>query len=594
MGSILYDTLKKLNDGRKKCILEASKRGIPTTPDMSIDTIASLFSYVDPVTNFEVPNGVELNAPDKEWWLDSRNILLSAEERDGMKPRYIVVFDDETDTTIFYKKQNNLGKINTYGVDYILTSDGAWLDVSTADNTHTWDKTQDIPTSHGGRRWAIGYSTDRVIPRLFSYYQAKSLGFKELIIGDCDITHFTLNDVVERFETISGLTEPTLKIFGNFDCPRYKANFEGITKVVLDDHSTYFGSYAYFLNNMHYIDSLNLDDIEILDFTSTQYGSALVRSTSYGRPAMVRMPKLKEILIHSTNYSFGIGDTSGIMLYTPVLEYIGVDWDAHGSSTSALTPFRVFWIYAPLLKKIDTLSSVQFGAGIYTSNLDSLESIGIEGLTGSTLTITGSSQLNTIPVTFPKLKRICTLGNLTVGTPMHLSFPVLEEAYQITYSESSTTSEPNKLSYKGYSTIDLPALRKCTNFCSSGGILAKMNIPVLEEVTSGFYGLSDYEVTIPNLMSKPTKFLTRCYGLRTIHLPDDFHLSGVNLTDSTLLFPETLRDIVSKLADVTSDTDNTYEITFGATNIAKLTTEEWQVAIDKGWVITDLVEEASE
>ena len=594
MGSILYDTLKKLNDGRRKCILEASKRGIPTTPDMSIDTIASLFSYVDPVTNFEIPSGVELNAPDKEWWLDSRNILLNAEERDGMKPRYIVVFDDESDTTVFYKKSTAMAKTNTYGVDYILTSDGAWLNVSTADVTHTWDKSQDIPTTHGGRRWAIGYNTDRTIYRLFSYYQSSAMPFKELILGDCDVTMFTINGNVERFETISGLTEPTLKIFGDFDCPRYKANFEGITKVVLDDHSTYFGSYSYFLNAMYYIDSLNLDDIEILDFTNTQYGTALSRSSSYGRPAIIRMPKLKKILIHSQSYSFDIGDSSGIMLYAPVLEYIGVNWDSHGGSTSATTPFKVFWIYAPLLKRIDVLATITLGAGIYTSNLDSLESIGIEGSTGGTLSITGSTQLGTMPVTFPKLKRIPTLSNLTTSTPTHLSFPVLEEAYKITYSDLATTSEPNKIFHQAQSTIDLPALRKCTYFCNAGGALAKMNIPVLEEVTTGFYGLSDYEVTIPNLIAMPTNFLKRCYGLRTIHLPDDFHLSGVDLTDSTRLFPETLRDIISKLADVTSDTINTYEITFGAANIAKLTTEEWQVAIDKGWVITDLVEEASE
>lgn len=593
MGSILYDTLKKLNDGRKKCILEASKRGIPTTPDMSIDTIASLFSYVDPVTNFEVPSGVELNAPDKEWWLDSRNILLNAEERNGMKPRYIVVFGDETDKTTFYKKQTSLGKLNTYGVDYILTSDGSWIDMSSADIIHTWDKTQDIPTSHGGRRWAIGYSTDRVIYRLFGYYQSADLGFKELILGDCNVERFTINGNVERFETISGLTDPTLKVFGDFDCPIYKANFEGITEVVLDINTYYYGSYTYFLYSMNSMDSLNLDDIEVLNFKSTQYGDALARSTSYGRPAIIRMPKLKKILTHSNNASFVIGDSSGTMLYAPLLEYVGVNWDTHGSSSSAQTPFNVLWIYAPLLKKIDVLANVTFGTGIYTSNLDSLESIGIEGYTGCVLNISGSNIFNTMPVIFPKLKRIGTLNKLTTSTPMHLSFPVLEEAYQITYSDLATTTEPYKTFQRDYSTIDLPALRKCTNFCSSGGSLTKMNVPVLEEVVKGFYGLSDYEVTIPNLISKPTDFLMRCYGLRTIHLPDDFHLSGVNLTDSTLLFPESLRDIVSKLADVTSDTNNTYEITFGATNIAKLTTEEWQVAIDKGWVITDLVKEAN-
>ena len=60
--------------------------------------------------------------------------------------------------------------------------------------------------------------------------------------------------------------------------------------------------------------------------------------------------------------------------------------------------------------------------------------------------------------------------------------------------------------------------------------------------------------------------------------------SGLTLSHCTLLDRESLLSVINCLEDKTGDTSGTtWKVTFGSTNIAKLTTEELQSIEDKGW-----------
>lgn len=75
-----------------------------------------------------------------------------------------------------------------------------------------------------------------------------------------------------------------------------------------------------------------------------------------------------------------------------------------------------------------------------------------------------------------------------------------------------------------------------------------------------------------------------CTSLETIVFEGTLCTTGFNISTCTALSHDTLSSIVDILKDYSGDTSGkTYKITFGATNLAKLTTEEKQIMDDKGW-----------
>ena len=73
-----------------------------------------------------------------------------------------------------------------------------------------------------------------------------------------------------------------------------------------------------------------------------------------------------------------------------------------------------------------------------------------------------------------------------------------------------------------------------------------------------------------------------CRKLANFIPPKNINVSISNFTNCTLLPVEQLVSIINNLATVST----TQTLTLGSTNLAKLTTEQIQIATDKGWTVS--------
>jgi hypothetical protein len=72
-----------------------------------------------------------------------------------------------------------------------------------------------------------------------------------------------------------------------------------------------------------------------------------------------------------------------------------------------------------------------------------------------------------------------------------------------------------------------------------------------------------------------------CSSLTNLTLAQGFNCNGLNVSASTLFTAETIVACLEALADRTGQT--AYTITFGTTNLNKLTAEQKAIAINKNW-----------
>ena len=111
-------------------------------------------------------------------------------------------------------------------------------------------------------------------------------------------------------------------------------------------------------------------------------------------------------------------------------------------------------------------------------------------------------------------------------------------------------------------------------------------IPATNNMSGIFGGCSS--VTSLNLgnwdISKVTNlssFVSNCSQLNSFYAPKNINVSLSNFTASTLLTSEHLMSIINNLSTVSS----TQTLTIGATNLAKLNSEQIKIATDKGWTL---------
>ena len=91
--------------------------------------------------------------------------------------------------------------------------------------------------------------------------------------------------------------------------------------------------------------------------------------------------------------------------------------------------------------------------------------------------------------------------------------------------------------------------------------------------------LSNWDVSgVTNL----TDFVYNCTNLKNFKAPKNISVSTSNFSGSPNLTVESLIDIINNLATVST----TQTLTLGATNLAKLTTEQIRIATDKGWTVS--------
>ena len=90
--------------------------------------------------------------------------------------------------------------------------------------------------------------------------------------------------------------------------------------------------------------------------------------------------------------------------------------------------------------------------------------------------------------------------------------------------------------------------------------------------------LSNWDVgNVTNL----TDLVKDCRKLANFIPPKNINVSISDFTNSTLLTAEQLVSIINNSNTVST----TQTLTLGATNLAKLTTEQIQIATDKGWTV---------
>ena len=73
--------------------------------------------------------------------------------------------------------------------------------------------------------------------------------------------------------------------------------------------------------------------------------------------------------------------------------------------------------------------------------------------------------------------------------------------------------------------------------------------------------------------------------LENLEITGTLNGTNINVSWSTKLTHKSLLNVLNALADKSGDTSTTWTVTFGSTNLAKLTDEEKQIAQGKGWVL---------
>ena len=145
--------------------------------------------------------------------------------------------------------------------------------------------------------------------------------------------------------------------------------------------------------------------------------------------------------------------------------------------------------------------------------------------------------------------------------------PYLEEIDNVTISGGNTTS--NLYGLEKVNTINWISgdVRNFFNSCSKLIEVKKIVLPTNVTNASQF-GFKDAS------------------SLRYIGEINTIKLSMFNLSGSSLLGKESLIRMLNALYDYAAEgSTNTYTLTLGTTNLAKLTEEEQAIATDKGWTL---------
>lgn len=586
MASKLYNVLNGINNGIEKCKENAKLAGFPVNEHTTLYTLAEMFKEINNVENMRTRYTYSWKRPDN--WLDTETILRNAPEMNGMQPRYIMLFAEPMTSIVCEKYLNetdatkNSG-VYSWGVEAVYTSDETWIDLTSAAVTHTWGE----PIN--GFHYLIGYSTNELLPRFKS--NKSSPYFLELTLGKCKPKQFSMNLAqFVSYRTIPDLINPSMQCTSVNGSMNYSVtkniDLSGVVNLELYSSTAIGENIITFVDNAFALNTLKLPDVEAMNLIPGYNSSHSMFDIPY-----VYLPKLKTITSNGS-YSVYIGNYS-----SDTMTHLFLDAPELETCTSVF--LCLSGCYAPKLESISgKVSGIYvFGDGS-CYHLPNLKAIGTGTASVSLLRLASCSQL-VLPSleVCDKINPIRTYLCSSLYAPKLYMLHTFDTTFNVT--SSARYGYPSSTQYNGSMYyLDAPSLKKVSNLStgtSSGLHLDNLNIPSIEEVVYGFNCLVDKDVVFPEtLISLPDGCFKNCYGMITLTLPQNFVFSGLDLTNSTYLTVSSLRDIISKLADVSSDADNTYEITFGETNIAKLTTEEWQVAIDKGWVITDLVEEASE
>lgn len=228
------------------------------------------------------------------------------------------------------------------------------------------------------------------------------------------------------------------------------------------------------------------------------------------------------------------------------------------------------------------------------------------------LVFDGASANGTNPSTLPNLREI------EIKSTKQLTLSVNSNTYGFAKIniknlkiEDPSIYNVSSVSLDGYSVIGI----MCIDNIDFSNLPAKVTTCTLKQISSysiqlppyittftGSYIYNCEELTLPEtiktvsisyltnlkklvIVGNPsTCSLSSMNSLKELILPFDFNATGINLSSSTFMEHDSLVDILENLADLTGQSAKT--ITFGSTNLAKLTAEEKAIATNKNWTLS--------
>lgn len=328
---------------------------------------------------------------------------------------------------------------------------------------------------------------------------------------------------------------------------------------------------------------VNLRDVPCLEVI---FGTMNV-SPSFGASNYPKNSRIKNVVATDNtqitsigNYAFN-GCNSLLNVSIPSATSIGEHAFEYCSSLISASLPSATSIGDNAFTSCSSLSSVSFpnvttlGTGVffYCSSLISVSLPNVTSITGST---------------FHDCHSLSSVSSPSVTSIMPNAFYDCHSLQSISLQNVSSIGDSAFYNCYSLVSVSLPSVTSIGgtvfNSCYS---LLNISFPSVTSIGdrafSSCYALSS--ITLPNtITSIPTSTTSFSYYLKAIIIPDNFALN-INLTGETGLTRSALINIIGKLKDLTG-TDETHTITLGTYNTGKLTSDEIQVATDKGWTVS--------
>lgn len=576
MASQLYKVLNNIDSSRKNIINTLSSKGVQVNKNTSLNEINAWIQGLTLSSNnnnydiLEMANVTMENDPAiwrrPEDWPNLENIFTNKTNfvnyegsTRSYAPGYAILIDcelnDMTEMCItildYNASTHTLPTLamsgNDNGISFIVeTSDGVFYELlgrssTNKEFTHTWDRSKDIVTNSGKH-----YKYIIVYTRITSSTS-----------GSSQNPNFTSLKAVELIIAHGFWPSGALSIGST------------VQSLILMDPPTDLGKTSSIINKQP--DLRATDNVKRL----------ICKQTMFLNPKLYTTTSLNYVEL--TTYSEELISINTVYLKIPY--YLG----AAGNNSS--TPST-------------------YGGGRYTGLKylivdpeQQAKQTGFRGL--------GYHPCLTYTNLFEYLSTIDVSSSVTyagIGFPQNIKCIILPNVKTAKGANSSSL-------FGGAGTLDLVSLPNLTTvvgeYCPTGNnvIISTLSLPSLEEVNFSFYGktrviLLDNVTTItaakfskesyyenliryfyaPKLTKCPYGYFEKGYFIQWITLGEGFRgTNGLDLSTCPVLDPVCIKDIISKLDDV-SETGEIYILNLGS-NKGKISQKELDIATNKGWEV---------
>ena len=250
------------------------------------------------------------------------------------------------------------------------------------------------------------------------------------------------------------------------------------------------------------------------------------------------------------------------------------------------------------IKDVPTLNTenltTMYGFFAVCKNLTNIPNINTSKVTNMSTMFNGCNKLKTIPAL--NTSKVTNMSGMFSECPSLIEIPELDTSNVTTMSsmfnrcknlKTVPTMNTNKVtsmalmfSYSGITTIpelntsNVTSVYNMFDSCSNLITIPKLNFEKVTNV-SGFLTGAESVVNIGGFENLGKAYLTNKSANYTNY--------GLVLTNCSKLTHDSLMNIINNLYDIKTKGCQAQRLQLGSTNLAKLTDEEKQIAIDKGW-----------